>query len=246
MLRVENVSMIYRDRPVLNDVSLGFEESSIVSITGKSGAGKSTLLGVISGLLKPHRGRVYYRGQDIYRWGDFKRASFRRRTMGFVFQFYNLFPDMTAYENILYPASLNRHSPADIRKEIESLAELLGIGHILKQDPATLSGGERQRVAIARAVINNPGLILADEPTGNLDEKTTSDIIDLFVRLKKERGITTIIATHESSLVERSDFIYHVEDGVITERKAVGGKRRTGKTAGAGPAKKDQKKGKQL
>jgi ABC-type lipoprotein export system ATPase subunit len=209
--------MIYGNRAVLRDVSINFEEGSIISITGKSGAGKSTLLGILSGLLKPQKGKVYFRDQDIFRWGDFRRARFRSSSMGFIFQFYNLFPDMTAYDNILYPASLNRRAPADINREIEELAELLGIRGMLKQYPETLSGGERQRVAIARAIINKPRLILADEPTGNLDDKTTGDIVDLFTTLKKERGITIIAATHEGELVEKSDLNYHIEDGMLAD-----------------------------
>ncbi|MDR3238437.1 MAG: ABC transporter ATP-binding protein [Spirochaetia bacterium] len=216
LLRVKDVSMIYGHRAVLDNVSLSFEEGKIIAITGRSGAGKSTLLGIISGLQKPHKGSVYHKDKDIFKWMDFKRARFRNRTMGFVFQFFNLFPDMTAYDNILYPVSLNRKAPSGIKKEIEALAELLGITEALKRNPATLSGGERQRVAIARAVINNPSIILADEPTGNLDEAATKGIIDLLITLKKERGLTTIIATHDETLVKNADINYHLEDGKIT------------------------------
>ncbi|MCL1912194.1 MAG: ABC transporter ATP-binding protein [Leptospirales bacterium] len=215
MLKVENVSMIYGNRAVLDDVSLAFDEGKIIAITGKSGAGKSTLLGIISGLQKPHKGSVYYQGKDIFKWLDFKRARFRNRTMGFVFQFFNLFPDMTSYENILYPVSLNRKASAGIKKEIESMAERLGISGVLKQNPATLSGGERQRVAVARALVNNPSIILADEPTGNLDETATKGIIDLLIALKNERGLTAIIATHDENLVKKADINYHIDDGKI-------------------------------
>ena len=215
LLKVENVSMIYGDRPVLDNVSLTFDEGKIIAITGKSGAGKSTLLGIISGLQKPHKGSVYYQGKDIFKWLDFKRARFRNRTMGFVFQFFNLFPDMTSYENILYPVSLNRKAPSGIKKEIESMAERLGITGVLKQNPATLSGGERQRVAVARALINNPSIILADEPTGNLDDAATKSIINLLMTLKNERGLTAIIATHDENLVKNADINYHIDNGTI-------------------------------
>ena len=217
LLKVENVSMIYGNRSILDDVSLTFDEGKIIVITGKSGAGKSTLLGIISGLQKPHKGSVYYQGKDIFKWLDFKRARFRNRTMGFVFQFFNLFPDMTSYENILYPASLNRRASSGIKKEIEAMAERLGILGVLKQNPATLSGGERQRVAVARALVNNPPIILADEPTGNLDEAATKGIIDLLMALKNERGLTAIIATHDESLVKNADINYHIEDGKVTK-----------------------------
>ncbi len=215
MLQIKNVTLKYGERSILDDISLEFEQQKIIALTGKSGAGKSTLLGIMSGLLRPDSGKVYYNGQDIFKWGDWKRSRFRNRTMGFVFQFFNLFPDMTAYQNILYPTSLNRHTDKDVKRQIDDLVDLLKIEKIINQYPTTLSGGERQRVAIARAVINNPKLILADEPTGNLDDETTKDIIDLFIRLRDERGITTILATHENELVERSDFIYHIEEGRV-------------------------------
>ena len=217
LLKVENVSMIYGNRAILDNVSLAFDEGKIIAITGKSGAGKSTLLGIISGLQKPHKGSVYYQGKNIFKWLDFKRARFRNRTMGFVFQFFNLFPDMTSYDNILYPVSLNRKASANIKKEIENMAERLGISGILKQYPATLSGGERQRVAVARALANNPSIILADEPTGNLDDAATKGIIDLLMALKNERGLTAIIATHDENLVKNADINYHIDDGKITK-----------------------------
>ncbi|MCL2025383.1 MAG: ABC transporter ATP-binding protein [Leptospirales bacterium] len=217
LLKVENVSMTYGNRNILDNVSLAFDEGKIIVITGKSGAGKSTLLGIISGLQKPHKGSVYYQGKDIFKWLDFKRARFRNRTMGFVFQFFNLFPDMTSYENILYPASLSLKTSSGIKKEIEAMAERLGISGILKQSPATLSGGERQRVALARALVNNPSIILADEPTGNLDEAATKSIIDLLMALKNERGLTAIIATHDDSLVKNADINYRIEEGKVTK-----------------------------
>ena len=215
MFRLENISMKYGDRIILNDVNFDINESEIIALTGKSGAGKSTLLGIISGLLKPQQGKVFYEGKNIFWWTDFKRARFRNKTMGFVFQFFNLFPEMTAYQNILYPASLNLRASKNLNKEIDSLIELLGIRNIMKQYPSTLSGGERQRVAIARAVINNPKILLADEPTGNLDAKTANDIIDLFIKLKKDRGITTVLATHDQSAIKASTQIYSIKDGKI-------------------------------
>lgn len=237
LLRVENVSMIYGNKAVLDNVSINFEQGKIITITGKSGAGKSTLLGIISGLQKPHKGTVFYKGENIFKWMDFRRARFRNRAIGFVFQFFNLFPDMTAYENILYPVSLNRSAPANVKKEIEDLAEMLGIKDSLKQSPSTLSGGERQRVSIARAVINNPSILLADEPTGNLDEATTKGIIDLFIALTRERGITAIIATHDETLVKNADINYHLENGSIT-KAVIAKKEKTIKTPKKKPTTK--------
>ncbi len=218
MFNLKDITVKYGNRTILDSVSFDIDENQLISITGKSGSGKSTLLGIVSGLLKPMCGSVLYEGKDISRWGDLKRARFRNRTIGFVFQFFNLFPEMTAYQNILYPASLNIHSGKQVKKEIEDLIDLLGIRPIINQLPATLSGGERQRVAIARAVINKPKIILADEPTGNLDIKTAKDIIDLFIRLKEERGITTVAATHDSRLVKSSSVVYSIKDARIESR----------------------------
>jgi len=215
MLEIKNVTLTFGERHILDDISLRFDDHKIIALTGKSGAGKSTLLGIISGLMRPNKGTVLFDGQDIFKWGDWKRSRFRNRSMGFVFQFFNLFPDMTAYQNILFPASLNPRTDKNIKKEVDELIELLGIEKISTQYPATLSGGERQRVAIARSIINNPKIILADEPTGNLDDETTKGIIELFIRLREERGITTILATHENELVEQSDCIYHIEEGRV-------------------------------
>ncbi len=218
MLKTENLYKSFGERDILKDVNILIEEKSIVSITGVSGSGKSTLLGLLSGLLKPDSGKVYFNDQNIFKWGDFKRSRFRNHNMGFVFQFFSLFNEMTAYENILYPTILSPFHPKKVEEEIDYLVDLLKLNEIIFQHPATLSGGERQRVAIARAIINNPKFILADEPTGNLDEDTTEDIINLFIKLKEDKGITTILATHESKLVENSDINYHLENGSFIDR----------------------------
>lgn len=214
-IQLDNINVSFGDRNILHGINLKIEPGKIVAVTGKSGTGKSTLLGIISGLLKPDGGTVHFQEQNIFKWGDMKRSRFRNRKMGFVFQFFSLFPELTAYENILYPAILNPFTSKNITGEIGELVDFLKIGNIVNQYPSTLSGGERQRVAIARAIINKPLLILADEPTGNLDDETTKDIIELFVRLKEERGITTILATHETHLVQSSDIAYKIEDGLI-------------------------------
>ena len=226
MLKVENINISFGERQIFKDLSLNIGSKKIITITGKSGSGKSTLLGIVSGMLKPDSGKVYFNGKDIFRWGDLRRSRFRNREMGFVFQFFNLIEDMTAYENILYPVSLNIFAAKNIEREIDSLIELLDLGKIIKQYPSTLSGGEMQRVAIARAIVNNPSFILADEPTGNVDEETTDDIINLFKKLKKERGITTVLATHERRLIKDSDINYHIEDAVLKRHSL--SKRKTG------------------
>jgi len=216
LLQVNSVSVQYDERKVLDDVSFEVDESTITAITGKSGSGKTTLLGVISGLLQPNDGTVLFMGDNIFKWSDLKRSRFRNRDIGFVFQFFNLFSDISAYDNIAFPAILNRQT-RNLHKRIMELADYLQIADILDRNPTTLSGGERQRVAIARAIINEPKLILADEPTGNLDTATANDILKLFARLRDDKGISIIIATHDERIVKASNVQYHIEGGKIIE-----------------------------
>jgi ABC-type lipoprotein export system ATPase subunit len=216
LLQVNSVSVQYDERKVLDDVSFEVQESTITALTGKSGSGKTTLLGVISGLLQPNDGTVLFMGDNIFKWSDLKRSRFRNRDIGFVFQFFNLFSDISAYDNIAFPAILNRQT-RNLHKRIMELADYLQIADILDRNPTTLSGGERQRVAIARAIINEPKLILADEPTGNLDTATANDILKLFARLRDDKGISIIIATHDERIVKASNVQYHIEGGKIIE-----------------------------
>lgn len=214
LLQVNSVSVQYDERKVLDDVSFEVQESTITALTGKSGSGKTTLLGVISGLLQPNEGTVLFIGDNIFKWSDLKRSRFRNRDIGFVFQFFNLFSDISAYDNIAFPAVLNRQT-RNLHQRIMELADYLQITDILDRNPTTLSGGERQRVAIARAIINEPKLILADEPTGNLDTATANDILKLFARLRDDKGISIIIATHDERIVKASNIQYHIEGGKI-------------------------------
>ena len=216
LLQVKSVSVQYDERKVLDDVSFEVQESTITALTGKSGSGKTTLLGVLSGLLQPNEGTVLFMGDNIFTWSDLKRSRFRNRDIGFVFQFFNLFSDISAYDNIAFPAILNRET-RNLHTRIMELAEYLQITDILDRNPTTLSGGERQRVAIARAIINEPKLILADEPTGNLDTATANDILKLFARLRDDKGISIIIATHDERIVKASNVQYHLEGGKILE-----------------------------
>jgi lipoprotein-releasing system ATP-binding protein len=211
LLSIEGVSASFGKRRILDDVSFTVEPSSIVAVTGRSGAGKTTLLGIISGLMKPDGGRVVYKGQNILKWGDFKRSRFRNREIGFVFQFFNLLPDMTSYQNIFYPAIISPRS-RNLKEKVDYLVGYLGLEKILHQYPATLSGGERQRVAVARAIINNPRIILADEPTGNLDERSANDILSLFKKLRDENGMAIVIATHDSRTVASADVHFNIDD----------------------------------
>ena len=220
LLQVNSVSVQYDDRKVLDSVTFKVEESTITALTGKSGSGKTTLLGVISGLFKPNDGTVLFMGDNIFKWSDLKRSRFRNRDIGFVFQFFNLFADISAYDNIAFPAILNRQT-RNLHNRIMELAEYLQITDILDRNPTTLSGGERQRVAIARAIINDPKLILADEPTGNLDTVTAQDILKLFARLRDEKGISIIIATHDERIMKASNVQYHIEGGKILENNII-------------------------
>lgn len=212
LLSIENISLNFGKRRILDNVSLNVEEGKIIALTGKSGSGKTSILGIISGLLTPDAGAVIYKNKNILKWGDLKRSKFRNLEIGFVFQFFNLLPDMTSYQNIRYPTIIKLF-PKNVDKEIRDLARLLNIEDILNQKPMTLSGGERQRVAIARAIINHPKLILADEPTGNLDVVTAIEIKNLFVRLKTEENMAVILVTHDQSLIEIADEHYHLENG---------------------------------
>jgi len=231
MLRLENIKMSYGERTLFDGLSCSLEENKIITISGNSGCGKSTLLGIMSGLLKPDSGSVYYTDKNIFKWNDFQRASFRNREIGFVFQFFSLFDDMTAYENIVMPSLINLSKSRKMGKE--ELHELIGklkIESILKSYPSTLSGGERQRVAIARSVINKPRVILADEPTGNLDSSNTMEIVNLFKYFRDHYGTTIIIVTHDPFLVKNSDVRYKLEDGIL-EREEVKKSSAAGKPA---------------
>ncbi len=214
LLSVQNVTLNFGKRQILDNINLDVDEGKIIALTGKSGCGKTSLLGIISGLLTPDSGSVFYKNKNILQWGDFRRSRFRNREIGFIFQFFNLLPDMTSYQNIRYPTII-RFFPRNVDKEIRRMADSLNISEIIHQKPVTLSGGERQRVAIARAIINHPKIILADEPTGNLDVVTAKEIRNLFLKLKNEERISIIVVTHDQTLVEIADEHYHIENGLI-------------------------------
>ncbi len=207
----------YRSGPepirVLRGVSLSVRAGEAVVLVGASGVGKSTLLYLLGALDRPTAGQVVFDGDDIFTRPDNALARFRRTEVGFVFQFYNLFGEMSALENAMLPALLQRRTREEARgRAVEALAEV-GLSDRLRHRPGELSGGEQQRVAIARALVGRPRLILADEPTGNLDPKTSAVIFDLFLRLQAERGLTFIIATHNHELAQKVDRGYRLVDG---------------------------------
>lgn len=197
----------------LCNVDLTIEDGEFVAIVGKSGSGKSTLLNLLGGLDSVTSGRVLYNDVDITKLGESALADFRLRKIGFVFQFYDLLPELTAEENIILPAQLAKNKSADI----SALVERLGLTDRMKHYPSQLSGGQQQRAAIARALINNPDVLLCDEPTGNLDQKTGDDVMELLLKLNKTEKRTIVIVTHNPEIAARCERTIEISDGVLVK-----------------------------
>lgn len=197
----------------LCNVDLRIEDGEFVAIVGKSGSGKSTLLNLLGGLDSETSGRVLYNDVDITKLGEPVLADFRLRKIGFVFQFYDLLPELTAEENIMLPAQLAKNKSADI----SALVERLGLTDRMKHYPSQLSGGQQQRTAIARALINNPDVLLCDEPTGNLDQKTGDDVMELLLQLNKTEKRTIVIVTHNPEIAARCERTIEISDGTLVE-----------------------------
>lgn len=200
----------------VNDVSLSVKSGEFITIVGSSGSGKSTLLHILGGLDKPDSGSVTILDTDVYELKSDERAIFRRRNLGFIFQFFNLIPVLTVKENIELPLEIDNNK-IDSEK-IKELVKILNLEKRLKHFPNELSGGEQQRVAIARTLASNPSIILADEPTGNLDKKNTLEILNLLKLLCKKYGVTVVMITHDLSITTMADRIIRIEDGKIVER----------------------------
>ena len=198
----------------LKECHLCFAEGSFTSIVGRSGSGKSTLLHLLGGLDTPTTGSVEIEGRDIYRLSDSERTIFRRRRVGFVFQFYNLMPELTAYQNILLPMQLDNRKVD--KAYLDEVISLLGLGDRLSHYAGELSGGQQQRVAIARALITQPAVLLADEPTGNLDGKSGAEVLELLHLSRKRFNQTLIMVTHDRQSAEGADRIITLEDGCIS------------------------------
>lgn len=201
----------------LDGVNLEVEEGKFVSIVGTSGSGKSTLLHMLGGLDRPDSGDVYVNDVDIFKLSDEKLTIFRRRKIGFVFQNYNLVPSLNVYENIVLPIQLDGKEPD--KKYIDSIIQTLGLSEKLENLPNNLSGGQQQRVAIARALAAKPAIILADEPTGNLDSKTSQDVMGLLKITGERFSQTIVMITHNEEIAEMADRIIRIEDGKIVNRK---------------------------
>lgn len=200
---------------VLDDVSLSIERGSVVSVIGASGSGKSTLLHVLGGLDQPDSGKVLWNDKDIYAMNNESLANFRNTELGFVFQFHHLLPEFTALENVMMPALIFGKEFSEAKERASELLEQFGIPARAEHRPTQLSGGEQQRVAMARALMNNPKLLLADEPTGNLDEKNTDILLDMLFELREIENVSILLITHEKDIASRSDIIYELSKGKL-------------------------------
>lgn len=202
---------------VLKGIDFTAEKSEVVAIMGASGAGKSTLLQILGTLSTPDAGTLDIDGTDVLHLGSKELSAFRNRRIGFVFQFHHLLPEFTAMENVMIPAFIAHRSDKDARENAARLLEDIGLKDRMDHKPAELSGGEQQRVAIARAIINNPAILYADEPTGNLDTKTKADIHQLFFDLRDKYGQTIVIVTHDPSLAQMCDRTLYMRDGLFVD-----------------------------
>ena len=219
ILRVENLTKIYgKDSTkvvALDHVSFSVNKGEFVAIVGASGSGKSTLLHLIGGVDRPTSGKVFIDGQDIFKFNDDKLAIFRRRQVGLIYQFYNLLPTLNVEENITLPLSLDNRKVE--KEKVDDMLKLLGLQSRRNHLPNELSGGQQQRTSIGRALITNPTIILADEPTGNLDSKSSDEIVALLKKSNKELNQTIIMITHNMEIAKEADRIIKIEDGQIVE-----------------------------
>ncbi|MDE0041895.1 MAG: ABC transporter ATP-binding protein [Candidatus Poribacteria bacterium] len=207
-----------KELPVLKGIDLEVEKSEILAVIGASGVGKSTLLHLIGGLDRPTHGKVFYENQDIFDFNDRELDRFRNLGIGFVFQFHHLLPEFTAIENVALGALIAGNNSHDARADARKLLDYVGLSERLEHYPSELSGGERQRVAIARALINQPKVVLADEPTGNLDRKTSAAVLDLLWDLNDRFDQTFIIVTHNQALAQRADRLIQLVDGKVSDQ----------------------------
>ena len=219
-VKLVKVSKVYKMGRVyvvgLRNVSISFAKGEFTSVVGPSGSGKTTMMNLIGGLDRPTTGHIYIDGVDTVYLSDDELTVLRRTKIGFIFQFFNLIPTLNAMENVMLPMALaGRYSREERKRRALMLLRLVGLGHRAKHKPDQMSGGERQRVAIARALANNPTIVLADEPTGNLDSKTGRSVVELMQKLNRERGVTFIIVTHDMEVADMTRRIVQVRDGRI-------------------------------
>lgn len=229
MIQVEHVSHHFtigkkeskRHIPVIDDVSFHVQKGEVVSIVGRSGSGKSTLLHILAGFMQPVKGTVLLDCTDLTTLNEEQLAQFRLRSVGFIFQNFQLLPSLTAYENVEFPLILAGMEASSRQQRVETMMERVGLTAVGQHYPNELSGGQQQRVSIARALVNNPSIILADEPTGSLDSETERDILTLIQSLNEREGITFVLITHDEAVAQLADRTYTMHDGQL-----VGGDRR--------------------
>jgi lipoprotein-releasing system ATP-binding protein len=215
MLQATNIHKRYGAVQVLKGVTLSVQQGEIVSIVGSSGAGKSTLLHILGTLDNADTGTVQLNGKAIEKLSGKQLAAFRNQHIGFIFQFHHLLPEFTALENVCIPAWIAGNKRKSTTQKAQTLLETLGLGHRLQNKPSELSGGEQQRVAVARALINNPSIVMADEPTGNLDSSNARELHQLFIDLRNQFQQTFLIVTHNQELAQMSDRMVQMKDGLI-------------------------------
>lgn len=215
MLIASAITKSYGQVHVLKGVSLEIKKKEIVSIIGSSGAGKSTLLHILGTLDEPDSGEIFLNGQPLHSLNGKALAAFRNRHIGFVFQFHHLLPEFTALENVCIPGWIAGRKKKEVQQQAEKLLRTLNLGNRIDNKPQAMSGGEQQRVAVARALINNPSIVFADEPTGNLDSNNAKELHDLFINLRNNFDQTFLIVTHNEELAALSDRVLHMKDGMI-------------------------------
>ena len=219
ILKAHNITRSYFEgkvqTDVLKNVNIDIYSDKLTAIIGKSGSGKSTLLHILGTLDTPTSGELIYKGEDLTKFSSNKKAEFRNQNLGFVYQFHHLLGDFSALENVMMPLLIGGISTKEAKERATSYLEKVGLSHRINYKPSEMSGGERQRVAIARALSNKPNIILADEPTGNLDAQNASDIFDLFMDLAKNEHVAVVMVTHDNGLAQKCDLVYQMKDGVI-------------------------------
>lgn len=222
MIQIDQLSKTYRlgqvEVPALREVDLVVNAGEFVALAGPSGSGKSTLLNIVGGIERPSSGRVEIDGSDLSQLTSDQLAELRAERLGFVFQTFNLLPVLTVFENVEYPLQLRKVPAAERARRVRAVLEEVGLENFHDHRPAQLSGGQRQRVAIARGLVGKPSIILADEPTANLDHHTGLEILDLMKRLNKKMGVTLLFATHDAKIMQLADRVVELEDGQVVRR----------------------------